>query len=57
MFALFLLQFLSGTKALRDSKSISPEEKVQDRGIKWHQNIMLFEVDIKCLSVTVISTK
>ena len=28
IFALFILQFLSGTKALRDSKSISPEEKV-----------------------------
>ena len=28
-FFLFLLQFLSGTKSLRDSKSISPEEKVQ----------------------------
>ena len=28
IFALFILQFLSGKKALRDSKSISPEEKV-----------------------------
>ena len=25
---MILLQFLSGTKSLRDSKSISPEEKV-----------------------------